>query len=132
MTKKLTLRKTVELHRELWRWLAENPASTKDDWPRWAEIEAEYGGIRNHCFACEYCKADCFSCPFDWTFGSDYYSIACITFNGNRPGLYSLYSEFWKADGYDTIAKTKVCAKQIALLPLKWRYKLMYLFMPWK
>lgn len=127
--KKLTLRKTIKLHRELWNWLADNPGEGKRDWPRWEEIEAEYGKIKNLCFACHYCGNNCLKCPFDWTMGKEY-SYIC---EGSK-GLFSLYCESQKnADRliYDRYG-TRFFALKIAYMSLKWRYKLMYIFMPWK
>lgn len=124
--KKLTLRKTIEFHREMWSWLAANPYEFKENWPRWKEIREEYGPINSGCFACHYNKGNCFNCPFDWTYGSDDYSSACVTFNEYKPGLYTLYC-------HAQSKKERIrCATKIATLQLKLKYKLMYIFMPWR
>lgn len=47
---KLTKEETIQRHREMWGWLAENPMKDKLDWPGWGE----YGDIDGDCFLCEY------------------------------------------------------------------------------
>lgn len=80
MKKKLRFNKkeAVRLHRELWRWLAENSDRTKSEWPGWKNFPR----VKNHCFLCEYAQEKqaqakekstrlrhmflCFWCPADW------------------------------------------------------------------
>ena len=65
---KLTKKRAVELHRELWDWLYKNPSKRKYHWPRWKEI----GDIRHDCFGCEYDRQfneDCELCPIVWPGG---------------------------------------------------------------
>ena len=55
-----------KLHKELWDWLAKT-GKRKADWPGWNNI----GLALNRCFACEYCKNDCFRCPINWSEDED-------------------------------------------------------------
>ena len=75
---KLTKKKAIELHRELWDWLYHNPSKEKEDWPGWGKLEKAYGGIfLGMCFPCEYARKiqnpkypksryQCDSCPLAW------------------------------------------------------------------
>jgi len=57
---KLSKAKTIELHRELWDWLAQNPDADKADWPGWSD----YPQIPSLCFLCNYDKQGrCSVCP---------------------------------------------------------------------
>lgn len=48
---KLTFKKSLELCKELWTWLRDNPnVVTKQSWPKWEK----YTKVYNFCFACEY------------------------------------------------------------------------------
>lgn len=64
----LTREEAIRLHRELWKWLAENPMKKKADWPGWEKIEP----VRHLCPCCEYAKYDwniqtCEKkCPLEW------------------------------------------------------------------
>jgi hypothetical protein len=62
---KLTKKKAIELHRELWDWLYHHPGNWKGDWPGWKE----YGKVAEDCFLCEYVGSNnltCSKCPLDW------------------------------------------------------------------
>jgi len=66
---KLTKKKAIELHRELWDWLYHNPEKAKGDWPRWEELEK----VMAQCFLCEYANRkcnltlfQCECCPLAW------------------------------------------------------------------
>ncbi len=72
----LTREEAIRLHRELWKWLAENPMKGKADWPGWEKHKC-YGEKNNerpnsYCFACEYVMQHndrariCKLCPFVW------------------------------------------------------------------
>lgn len=65
---KLSRVRAIELHRELWNWLAKNPSAAKEDWPEWNR----YPQIDSFCFLCEYDKQQrkynnqqriCSACP---------------------------------------------------------------------
>lgn len=62
---KLNKAKAIELHRELWDWLAKNPSADKEDWPGWDD----YPQIDSLCFLCVYDKQEkgnkrsCSACP---------------------------------------------------------------------
>lgn len=62
----LTREEAIKRHREMWKWLAENPMKKKADWPGWSKA----GYAENHCFCCEYVKYfstdGCKSCPVVW------------------------------------------------------------------
>lgn len=66
----MTRREGIKLHREMWRWLAENPDKNKHDWPRWGHNGGDIDNdIPTLCFACkitgEYgCKYN--PCVFVW------------------------------------------------------------------
>ena len=54
----LTAQRAVELMRELWQWLAENPGTTKSDWGGWPK----YGRMIIGSPCCEYdeeCRISC-------------------------------------------------------------------------
>lgn len=55
----LTEEKALGLTRELWLWLAENPDSYKEDWPRFSEIS----GMTNSCPLCEWYFSGNGGCP---------------------------------------------------------------------
>jgi hypothetical protein len=46
----LTKRKALEICRDLWLWLADNPDQEKGEWPDWEE----HGDMDNFCPCCEY------------------------------------------------------------------------------
>ena len=49
--KRLTLKRSLELCKELWTWLRDNPdVTSKYDWPKWYR----YNEVKDACFACEY------------------------------------------------------------------------------
>lgn len=73
----LTLEKSIEYHRELWGWLAENPASNKEDWPGWKQVFEKYPElmesghiVSSRCFACYATKqiafGGCADCVLEW------------------------------------------------------------------
>jgi hypothetical protein len=57
----------IKKHREVWKWLAENPDKEKAQWPGWKPGEH----IANDCFLCCYVDKlennSCKNCPLDWT-----------------------------------------------------------------
>jgi len=69
---KLTKKKAIELHRELWDWLYGHPSKAKEDWPRWIEHGGTIPPVKDDCFLCEYARGpnggfpNCSSCPLDW------------------------------------------------------------------
>ena len=48
--KRLSLKRSLELCKELWSWLRDNPNEGKLNWPKWGK----YTNVENHCFACEF------------------------------------------------------------------------------
>lgn len=123
--KKLTLKEAVDLHYELWTWLAANPGN-KMFWPRWKEIKSEYGEIWNGCFMCECVVQEigvininipfsCKYCPLDWTDGGKHSAICC-----SDRGLYFRWDTM-KVKG-DMEAASDI-AYTIAELPLKDEYQ---------
>lgn len=47
-----TKAQAVQLHRELWDWLAENPDKMKCDWPRWDKNGGSVMIPVHYCFGC--------------------------------------------------------------------------------
>ncbi len=76
----LTREEAIRLHRELWKWLAENPMKRKEGWPGWDKIEP----IRHLCPCCEYVKYDWNSetckekCPLEWKRLRDLSDTPCL------------------------------------------------------
>lgn len=73
----LTIEKSIEYHRELWNWLAENPKNDKEDWPGWKRVFKKYPELMKSrhivsfcCFACYATKqitpGDCADCVLEW------------------------------------------------------------------
>lgn len=76
----LTLAETVEKHKELWQWVAENPHQSKYHWPGWDELEEKYPDMEiiASCFGCTHAESmlidaddedgvdSCDYCIFDW------------------------------------------------------------------
>lgn len=63
----LTKRRALEICRDLWLWLEENPGKRKGDWPGWKNID-----IGDDCPCCAYVREqppikdgimDCLKCP---------------------------------------------------------------------
>ena len=109
---RLTKKLMKELHEELWLWLAENPKSLKEDWPRWKFQDGDIPEIIADCFACEYedrhtHKDEYCHCPLDFPNWE-------IT-HGGSDCLNGLYDKWC-----DAIVKARtVLAKQIAELPIR-------------
>ena len=49
---KLTKKKTIEYHREMWNWLAETGEKYKHHWPGFEKM----GWTTSYCFLCEYAE----------------------------------------------------------------------------
>jgi hypothetical protein len=65
---KLSKKKALKLHRELWNWLAKNPEKVKYEWPRWVHNKGDIPEMSNECFLCEYAAyhGGClYGCPVD-------------------------------------------------------------------
>jgi hypothetical protein len=97
-----------ELHKELWNWLAETGANTKNDWPGWTEI-VEDKALKNKCFCCAEVWfdgecLDCGNCPVDW--GNEE-EIDCLSQG-------TLFDLWYKEEA---IEKRKILAAQIRDLP---------------
>jgi len=65
---KLTKKKAIELHRELWDWLYYHPTEEKEDWPRWKKNGGDIPRV----------YADCFLCEYDQQHGGSYCGETCI------------------------------------------------------
>ena len=65
---KLTKKKAIELHRQLWDWLYHHPLKIKQDWPRWKQNSGDIPEekILAHCFPCQYVQMECKECPLEW------------------------------------------------------------------
>ena len=56
-------------HRELWKWLSENPENGKDDWVAWEYNGGTVDSVSCECFACEYIEifdGTCRDCPLEF------------------------------------------------------------------
>lgn len=126
--KKLTLKDAVDLHYELWTWLAANPEKGKSDWPRWGEINSEYGDVMDNCFMCEFVAQEmgdinpplrrpvfCKKCPLDWTNGGKH-STVCYSDRG-------LFFRWDTSKLEDDMEAVSDIAYTIAELPLKDEYQ---------
>ena len=111
MKKKLTKKRALELHAELWMWLALNPNKQKQNWPRWKVNGGSIPHAAGHCFCCEYdnqfASKACKKCPVIW---------------GNRKALSCFDSQFAEWDALSRIdnkslAKRTALAFEIAALP---------------
>jgi len=49
---KLTKKRTIELHKELWDWLSKHPNAEKYQWPKWKNFPY----ISHDCFLCAYAR----------------------------------------------------------------------------
>lgn len=54
-------RTNEELHRALWRWLAETGSGNKEDWPEWKHNGGMYVACAS-CFACQEANHICGGC----------------------------------------------------------------------
>ena len=68
---KLTKKKAIELHRELWDWLYHYPSKHKGDWPEWVFNGGDISETTHDCFLCEYTDLKCNNCLLDWPITSD-------------------------------------------------------------
>jgi len=130
---KLTLEETIAAHREMWNWLAENPAAEKEEYPPLKELYAKglYSEIpRSKCYLCEYAfqqakellRPDyyCDYCPLDWDVFKNITSYMC---EESRYGEWrDNYTDprFASSKFYETSLQIrKQLAAQIAGLPEK-------------
>lgn len=104
----------LDLHIDLWNWLAGNPNSDKEDWPGWVKNGGDHHPA-DYCFACDYALGNCARCPLYWKGDSN--NATCIgpvekCLDPNS-GLYSAWL-FSRDNGV-----RKELALRIARLPLK-------------
>ncbi len=99
-------KEVIAAHRELWRWLAENPGRNKNDYPGWWFNGGGLARVENGCHLCEYVSPgdgdNCFLCPVIWPNGR------C---EQDGQGLYDRWCDS------DILAVRSKIAKQIAELP---------------
>ena len=110
--KRLTLKRSLELCKELWSWLRDNPdVISKNGWPKWYR----YIKVEKACFACEYDLLEykkqrrngivtyevCSYCPLKGLWGnncmksSSPYSKWCYTIiNKNRQKYAGIIADF--------------------------------------
>ena len=55
----LTEKRALEICRDLWDHLADNPEMEKYEWPGWNEV----GDMQSDCPCCEYADSNCTECP---------------------------------------------------------------------
>lgn len=51
---KLSYRKSLQICKALWTWLAANPTKHKEDWPGWKKFERGHRSFQASCPCCEY------------------------------------------------------------------------------
>lgn len=61
-----TREQTIEEHRKLWDWLANNPGKTKSQYPEWYENGGRIPFVLYDCFPCDFTGVECEKCPFIW------------------------------------------------------------------
>lgn len=95
-------------HKEMWKWLSNNPIKQKKDWIGWDHNGGDLVYEGYDCFACEYCKTVCDKCPLDWPDNDD----------GDRrcDGIGGIWYE-WV--GCKDMEIRSNLAKQIAEVPLR-------------
>lgn len=96
---RLTKKKAVQLHRQLWDWLYKNPVKEKKNWPEWEKNGGTIESVDCDCFACEYdmqYRDDCSLCLF-----GNFSNTACLN------GLFS---------NWDCFKNTKVRKKYAKLI----------------
>ena len=54
VTMRWTKRRTLEVCRDLWQWLADNPDKGKWDWPNWKHNGGKIPKCESNCPLCEY------------------------------------------------------------------------------
>ena len=101
----ITRSQALRRHRQMWRWLAENPGKYKWGWPGWSENGGpyDYGDGCHYCHLCYFTNCDCSLCPVNWGAGKEF--IKC-TEDG------SMYVNWMQG-----LSDASSTAKQIAELP---------------
>ncbi len=72
---RLSKKRAIKLHRELWDWLYRHPGLTvqKREWPEWKENGGRYYHVKAYCFLCVWVKGKgggCLTyCPLKWPGG---------------------------------------------------------------
>ena len=100
-------------HKEMWKWLSENPTALKSKWPGWERYpEGEW-----LCFACEYADyqgedENCKNCPLIWP-----YKCCYAIYKGERGRLYPMWVDALYES--NTLERRKELALQIMNLPVK-------------
>ena len=96
-------------HRLLWRWLARNPRSRKEEWPGWFRFDF---AIPNDCFACYMARMTkdsrvfCVNCPAtEWreNFNPEPFTTAAC-----QADQYGTYLDYYD-DGRVDISMKRVC-----------------------
>jgi len=101
----MTINERIAAHRELWTWLAANPALNKIDWPGWHCNGGNYNAEIYDCFMCQY---GCRDCPLEWPLGNEGKSVC-----NELGGIYV----FWIYAG--SPEERSRFAQKIAELPVK-------------
>ena len=88
---KLTKKRAIELHRQLWDWLAKNPGKDKNQWPEWQWNGGEFMEVEFECFLCEYMVEGVLGCddgcPVEWPGGK------CASWNYTTRKCEGLWAE---------------------------------------
>lgn len=79
---KLTKKRAIELHRELWDWLYHHPSKVKDDWPRWEDNGGDISEALCDCFLCEYKQTTTIESCFTWPCILDWQNRGCFSRKG--------------------------------------------------
>jgi hypothetical protein len=120
MILKLTKAEAIKYHKELWKWLEENPEKDKTDWPGWRKFDY----IKHYCFFCEYSsqfplndqQTYCTHCPGDWLNLSSE-MVSNLEFSPcNQPG--SQYYQYMGVPQHFKITRAKL-AHQIRMIPIR-------------
>jgi len=106
----LTKEKTIQLHRELWSWMAKTGSHRKDQWPGWKEHGIDPHDITMCCPCCEYALQQggglgtgCKKCPLD---------LKCV----KRGSAYNLWTGSFD-DDFNSTPETTLLAQKIADMP---------------
>lgn len=100
----LTREQAIELHRDMWNWIADEVEKIKkvvDIW-KYKENYCKANGyirVKHFCFLCEYTRGECSLCPLDWE--SEAFAYMCEKkddYDKNHGGLWlrCLDAETWE------------------------------------
>jgi hypothetical protein len=112
--RKLSKKAALLITRELWKWVEENTATCKADWPYWSRLERIYGDFHSYCACCNYAvqeiaESDVFMCPLCPLLGYAWYTeghtVLCLD-NKSPFKIYCNCVDKLREDPNDELAKT--------------------------